>query len=97
MLSNQPGKHKQINTLEKSFPNTSLDDNFYDDDVQRYEADSYKLKYGDRWKRLASSVRDVRQTDGTVIREYIIDDPSLLDNLSEDEQQKVKIIAINCN
>ena len=57
----------------------------FDEEVQRYEADSYKLKYGDRWKKLASSVRDVVQPDGTIIREYVIEDPGLLDELSENE------------
>lgn len=91
MSSHQSGQHMNINTYETNTTNrTCINNNsLYDDDVQRYEADSYKLKYGDRWKRLASSVRDVRQADGTVIREYVIEDPSLLDNLSEDEQQQV--------
>jgi len=64
MSSHQSGQHMNINTYETNTTNrTCINNNsLYDDDVQRYEADSYKLKYGDRWKQLASSVRDVRQS-----------------------------------
>lgn len=76
--------------MSKSDPSQeNLSDNKdYDEDVQRYEADSYKQKYGDRWKKLASSVRDVVQPDGTIIREYVIEDPAMLDNLSEDDDEQ---------
>ncbi len=58
---------------------------FEDDEVERFDADTYKQKYGDRWKRLASSVRDIVQPDGTVIREYVIEDPGMLEQLSDNE------------
>lgn len=61
-------------------------DQIFDEDVQRFEATEYKQRYGDRWKKLATSVRDVVQPDGTIIREYVIEDPSLLEQLSEDEE-----------
>ena len=80
MLKNE-AKFNSIPNLAKY--NGDNDDAYEDEDVQRYEADSYKLKYGDKWKRLASSVRDVLQPDGTIIREYVIEDPSMLDTLSD--------------
>ncbi len=64
----------------------SFDSIFIDEDVQRFDADSYKEKYGDRWKKLATTVRDVVQHDGTIIREYVIDDPSMLEQLSDGEE-----------
>jgi hypothetical protein len=66
-----------------------LDQVFIDDEVQRFDADSYRQKYGERWKRLATSVRDVLQNDGTIIREYVIEDPSLLDQLTDDENDEI--------
>jgi hypothetical protein len=65
----------------------SFDSIFIDEDVQRFDADSYKEKYGDRWKKLATTVRDVVQSDGTIIREYVIDDPSMLEQLSDGEEK----------
>ncbi len=62
-----------------------FDSIFVDEDVQRFDADSYKEKYGDRWKKLAKTIRDVVQFDGTIVREYVIDDPSMLDQLSDSE------------
>ena len=62
-----------------------FDSIFVDEDVQRFDADSYKEKYGDRWKKLAKTIRDVVQFDGTIVREYVIDDPSMLEQLSDSE------------
>lgn len=75
-----------------SFVNSSAENysQIFDDDVQRYEATEYKQRYGERWKKLATSVRDVVQPDGTIIREYVIEDPSLLEQLSEDEDNQLK-------
>jgi len=84
MLKNE-AKFNSIPNLAKY--NGDNDDAYEDEDVQRYEADSYKLKYGDKWKRLASSVRDVLQPDGTIIREYVIEDPSMLDTLSDNNDE----------
>ena len=75
----------------------SFDSVFIDEEVQRFDADSYKEKYGDRWKKLATTVRDVVQSDGTVIREYVIDDPSMLEQLSEDEEDNEKHQTIKNN
>jgi hypothetical protein len=63
----------------------NYEDLFGDEDVQRFDADSYRQRYGDKWKKLATTVRDVVQSDGTIIREYVIEDPSLLEQLSEDD------------
>ncbi len=65
--------------------NGSTEQLFEDEEVERFDADTYKQKYGDRWKRLASSVRDIVQPDGTVIREYVIEDPGMLEQLSDNE------------
>jgi hypothetical protein len=70
---------------------------FDDDDVERYDADTYKQKYGEKWKKFASTVRDVVQSDGTVIREYVIEDPGLLDTLSDDENYNLKNKSTNKN
>lgn len=58
---------------------------YNDSEIARYDAELYKLKYGDKWKKLASSIRDVPQEDGSIVREYVIEDPSLLEDLSEDD------------
>jgi hypothetical protein len=65
-----------------------VDDNEYldDDEVKRFDAESYHQKYGDRWKKFASTIRDVPQPDGSIIREYVIDDPSELDQLDQLDQ-----------
>lgn len=71
-------------TLQKQHQqqqNFAYDEN----DVMRYDADLYHQKYGNKWKRFASSIRDVKQEDGSIIREYLIEDPSLLEELSDDD------------
>lgn len=51
----------------------SIDDHIYqDEEVLRYDADPYRAKYGDKWKKLATCVRDVPQEDGSIIREYVV-------------------------
>lgn len=72
-------------TATSSATKLSEDENLFDEEVQRFDADSYRKKYGDRWKKFASTVRDVVQPDGTIIREYVIEDPTLLEQLSEDD------------
>jgi hypothetical protein len=74
-------------TPTNNINNNNYNQIFTDDDVQRFEATEYKQRYGEKWKKLATSVRDVVQPDGTIIREYVIEDPSLLDQLSEDENE----------
>jgi hypothetical protein len=77
-------KNTTSNIFENDFKN--YEELFVDEDVQRFDADSYRQKYGDKWKKLATTVRDVVQPDGTIIREYVIEDPSLLEQLSEDDE-----------
>ena len=90
-MNNQ--QQQQLLNVNTTSPNTNSGaenyDQIFDDDVQRFEATEYKQRYGDRWKKLATSVRDVVQSDGTIIREYVIEDPSLLEQLSEDEENNV--------
>ena len=77
--------NKFLNSNSGKNLSTSNEQLFEDREVERYDADTYKQRYGDRWKRLASSVRDIVQSDGTVIREYVIEDPGMLEQLSEDD------------
>jgi hypothetical protein len=74
-------------TTQKLQQPSQYQQNFYYDenDVLRYDADLYHQKYGNKWKKFASSVRDVKQEDGSIIREYLIEDPSLLEELSDDD------------
>jgi hypothetical protein len=81
---------RAMNDSLQSRDNNILEQLFEDDDVQRYDADAYRIKYGDKWKQFASSVRDIPQPDGTIIREYVIEDPSLLEQLSEDDEITLK-------
>lgn len=85
------GFHKSLIGSSSKLISASKENIFEEDDVERYDADSYRKKYGDKWKKFASTVRDVVQPDGTIIREYVIEDPSLLDQLSEDEQKETKM------
>ncbi|CAF1231203.1 unnamed protein product [Adineta ricciae] len=78
---------------------------FYDDQIQRYDADTIKNRYGSNWKNFVSNVREIKQPDGSIVKEYIIDDPSVLQEIkpspqtidstssttvSDDEQQTTK-------
>ncbi|CAF4497263.1 unnamed protein product, partial [Rotaria socialis] len=51
---------------------------FANEQIQRYDADTIKNRYGDNWRNYASNVREIKQADGSIVREYIIEDPSLL-------------------
>jgi hypothetical protein len=86
-VSNGPSSNVYLNNSAsgKNLNTASTEQLFEDDEVERFDADTYKQKYGDRWKRLASSVRDIVQPDGTVIREYVIEDPGMLEQLSDNE------------
>lgn len=44
------------------------DEQFYDDDIQRFDADTIRNRYGDNWKNLATNVREVTQPDGSIIK-----------------------------
>jgi hypothetical protein len=70
---------------ESNSTNGHLNNVFENENVLRYDSYAYCKKYGEKWKQLANSVRDVPQEDGSIIREYVIEDPSLLEQLSEDE------------
>lgn len=85
------GFHKSLLGSSAKLSSASKENIFDEDDVERYDADTYRQKYGDKWKKFATTVRDVVQSDGTIIREYVIEDPSLLDQLSEDEEKSNKI------
>ncbi|CAF0732430.1 unnamed protein product [Adineta steineri] len=78
---------------------------FYDDQIQRFDADTIKNRYGSNWKNFATNVREITQPDGSIVKEYIIDDPSLLEEIntsshhidsissptaSDDDQQSIK-------
>ncbi|CAF0861544.1 unnamed protein product [Rotaria sordida] len=65
------------------------DDVFDDKTIQRFDADTIKNRYGSNWKNFASNVREITQPDGSIIKEYIIEDPSLL------EQNKISSQPIN--
>ncbi|RNA11304.1 hypothetical protein BpHYR1_001582 [Brachionus plicatilis] len=81
------GFHKSLIGSSAKLSSASKENIFDEDDVERYDADTYRQKYGDKWKKFATTVRDVVQPDGTIIREYVIEDPSLLDQLSEDDEK----------
>lgn len=85
------GFHKSLIGSSAKLSSASKENIFDEDEVEKYDADTYRQKYGDKWKKFASTVRDVVQPDGTIIREYVIEDPSLLDQLSEDEEKSNKI------
>ncbi|CAF0896525.1 unnamed protein product [Rotaria sp. Silwood1] len=66
------------------------DDQVFDDkNIQRFDADTIKNLYGNNWKNFASNIREVVQPDGSIIKEYVIEDPSLL------EQSKTSSQSIN--
>lgn len=73
---------------------------FNDEQIQRFDADTIRNRYGDNWKKYASNVREVTQPDGSIVKgnlnsfllyeiikmslfsiEYIIEDPSLLEEI----------------
>ena len=41
---------------------------FADEQIQRYDADTIKNRFGDNWRSYASNVREVKQPDGTIVR-----------------------------
>ena len=41
---------------------------FYDDQIQRYDADTIKNRYGSNWKNFVSNVREIKQPDGTIVK-----------------------------
>lgn len=41
---------------------------FNDEDIQRFEADAIKTRYGDNWKNFVSNVREIPQPDGSIVK-----------------------------
>jgi hypothetical protein len=41
---------------------------FYDEEIQRFDADTIKNRYGDNWKSFASNVREITQPDGSIVK-----------------------------
>jgi hypothetical protein len=41
---------------------------FADEQIQRYDADTIKHRYGDNWRNYASNVREITQADGSIIK-----------------------------
>ena len=41
---------------------------FSDEQIQRYDADTIKHRYGENWRNYASNVREVKQADGSIVR-----------------------------
>jgi hypothetical protein len=48
-----------------SNPNDQL---FDDEQIQRYDADTIKNRYGESWKNFASNVREITQPDGSIVK-----------------------------
>lgn len=46
---------------------------FANEQIQRYDADTIKNRYGDNWRNYASNVREIKQPDGSILRgKYIM-------------------------
>jgi hypothetical protein len=41
---------------------------FSDEQIQRYDADTIKHRYGDNWRNYASNIREIKQADGSIVR-----------------------------
>ncbi len=41
---------------------------FYDEQIQRFDADTIKSRYGKNWKNFATNVREVTQPDGSIVK-----------------------------
>ncbi len=41
---------------------------FSDEQIQRFDADTIKHRFGDNWRNYASNVREVKQADGSIVR-----------------------------
>jgi len=44
------------------------DELFSNEQIQRYDADTIRNRYGENWRDYASNVREVKQADGSIIR-----------------------------
>ena len=41
---------------------------FSDEQIQRYDADTIKQRFGDNWRNYASNVREIKQPDGSIVK-----------------------------
>jgi hypothetical protein len=41
---------------------------FHDEQIQRFDADTIKNRYGSNWKNFASNVREITQPDGSIVK-----------------------------
>jgi hypothetical protein len=41
---------------------------FNDEQIQRFDADTIKNRYGENWKIFASNVREIPQPDGSIVK-----------------------------
>ncbi len=41
---------------------------FNDEQIQRFDADTIKNRYGENWKNFASNVREITQPDGSIVK-----------------------------
>ena len=41
---------------------------FADEQIERYDAETIKRRYGEHWRNFASNVREIKQPDGSIIR-----------------------------
>ncbi len=41
---------------------------FHDEQIQRFDADTIKNRYGSSWKNFASNVREIAQPDGSIVK-----------------------------
>ena len=47
---------------------TEDDQLFYDEQIQRFDADTIRNRFGDNWKNFATNVREVTQPDGSIVK-----------------------------
>ena len=48
--------------------NTDDEQLFSDEQIQRFDAETIKHRFGDNWRNYASNVREVKQADGSIVR-----------------------------
>jgi hypothetical protein len=73
--NNNLSSHIQKTMISKTNPqpfypsmNNNDDQIFSDEQIQRYDADTIKHRYGDNWRNYASNVREIKQADGSIVR-----------------------------
>lgn len=48
--------------------NNANDQLFQDEQIQRFDADTIKNRYGENWRNFASNVREITQPDGSIVK-----------------------------